>query len=127
MKKIVDASGAKLRLRGKGSGYLEGPLKQESPEPLHLCVSCQSQAGYNAAVYAVTEILESVYFEYKKFKKSRRGEEPDVRVVMRETALGGSLTPEKEAGEMDYPSSPEAPGLVLPDRRYDSGYWKVPS
>lgn len=29
----------KLRLRGKGSGYKEGPEKRESNEPLHLCVS----------------------------------------------------------------------------------------
>lgn len=29
----------KLRLRGQGSGYKEGPEKLESNEPLHLCVS----------------------------------------------------------------------------------------
>ncbi len=29
----------KLRLRGQGSGYKEGPDKIESNEPLHLCVS----------------------------------------------------------------------------------------
>jgi hypothetical protein len=29
----------KLRLRGRGSGYKEGPEKRESQEPLHLCVS----------------------------------------------------------------------------------------
>lgn len=130
MKKIVDASGAKLRLRGKGSGYLEGPLKQESPEPLHLCVSCQSQAGYNAAVKAVSEILEGVYDEYRKFRRTRKGhhdQEPDLKVALRETPLGGdrgASTPERD---YDYPSSPEPPGLTLPDRRYDSGYWKVPS
>lgn len=32
----------KLRLRGKGSGYKEGPEKKESNEPLHLCVSSKS-------------------------------------------------------------------------------------
>jgi hypothetical protein len=126
MKKIVDASGAKLRLRGKGSGYLEGPLKQESPEPLHLCVSCTTQKGYNDAVQAVSEILESVYTDYRKFRKARRlPEVPELKVSVRETTLGGdrSSTPPEE---LEYPSSPE-PVITLPERRYDSGYWKVPS
>lgn len=45
MKKILDqccdkqSQVVKLRLRGKGSGYKEGPTKQESNEQLHLCVS----------------------------------------------------------------------------------------
>lgn len=126
MKKIVDASGAKLRLRGKGSGYLEGPLKQESPEPLHLCVSCTTQKGYTEAVRAVSEILESVYTDYRKFRKAKRlPEMPDVRVNMRETTLGGERT-STPPEEVEYPSSPE-PVITLPERRYDSGYWKVPS
>ena len=29
----------KLRLRGKGSGFKEGPRQEESSEPLNLCVS----------------------------------------------------------------------------------------
>jgi len=29
----------KLRLRGKGSGFKEGPKQEESKEPLHLCIS----------------------------------------------------------------------------------------
>ena len=111
MKKIVDVSGAKLRLRGKGSGYLEGPSKSESPEPLHLCVSCTTQSGYTAAVQAVTEILEGVYMDYAKFHRNHR-EIP--RVMIREMPLAGT--------EIECPSSPEP---EVP--RYDSGYWKVPS
>ena len=29
----------KIRLRGKGSGYKEGPEKKESNDPLELCLS----------------------------------------------------------------------------------------
>lgn len=29
----------KLRLRGQGSGFKEGPKQEESKEPLHLCIS----------------------------------------------------------------------------------------
>ena len=32
----------KLRLRGVGSGFREGPEQQESNEPLHLCISAKN-------------------------------------------------------------------------------------
>ena len=31
----------KLRLRGRGSGYKEGPEQLESEEELHLCISAK--------------------------------------------------------------------------------------
>ena len=142
MKKIVDVSGAKLRLRGRGSGYLEGPSKEESPEPLHLCVSCTTQEGYSAAVRAVSDILEGIYGDYRKFclvKKKGRDFGPDpssLRVVIREMPLvGGSVTPsELVAKESSYedPSSPEplpaTGGTATPlQRPFDSGYWKIPN
>jgi hypothetical protein len=36
----------KLRLRGKGSGFKEGPRQEESKEPLHLCVSSRFYDKY---------------------------------------------------------------------------------
>lgn len=52
MKKIIEAAThkynknsrdlLKLRLRGIGSGYKEGPENRESHEPLHLCVSAKN-------------------------------------------------------------------------------------
>ena len=39
----------KLRLRGQGSGFKEGPEKRESYEPLHLCVSSKFEEVYNLA------------------------------------------------------------------------------
>jgi len=50
MKKIIDECKllephsndiVKLRLRGRGSGYKEGPQNKESDEPLHLCISAK--------------------------------------------------------------------------------------
>jgi hypothetical protein len=128
MKRIVEATGAKLRLRGKGSGYLEGPLKEESNEPLHLCVSCISQKGYNDSINAVSEILQTVYEDYKKYRRVKGLPEiPALDVVVKETTLAGApdraSTPPQD--EFEYPSSPEH--AVSTDRRYDSGYWKVPT
>lgn len=37
MPQVTDV--VKLRLRGKGSGFKEGPKQEESKEPLHLCIS----------------------------------------------------------------------------------------
>ena len=43
----------KLRLRGKGSGYKEGPDQQESTESLHLCVSAKDELVYSLACQKV--------------------------------------------------------------------------
>lgn len=69
MKEIVARSGgdAKLRLRGKGSGFVERDLKVESPEPLQLCISCPTEAGYETAVRCSKELLRSVYDEYNEW------------------------------------------------------------
>ena len=47
----------KLRLRGIGSGYKEGPDHKESQEPLHLCVSAKNMEVYNSACHHVEELL----------------------------------------------------------------------
>ena len=39
----------KLRLRGKGSGFKEGPKQEESKEPLHLCISSRFYDKYKMA------------------------------------------------------------------------------
>lgn len=69
MKDIVSRSGgdAKLRLRGKGSGYVERDLKVESTEPLQLCISCPRQEGYDIAMRGAKELLEEVYEEHRKW------------------------------------------------------------
>ena len=90
MKKIVAASDAKLRLRGRGSGYLEGFNRTECPEPLHMCVSCVSKSGYETAVKLVKELIESVMDEYRQWLKAK-GEEisEDLNIVVKENPLGG--------------------------------------
>ena len=57
----------KLRLRGKGSGYKEGPLNKESDEPLHLCISAKNQEEMKKACLKVDDLLNKIYEEYKKF------------------------------------------------------------
>lgn len=72
MKRIVDSCGnsdyndVKLRLRGKGSGFKEGPHNQESDDPLHLCISSKNYDTYGYACSLVEELLQTVYDEYRK-------------------------------------------------------------
>ena len=57
----------KLRLRGKGSGYKEGPQNKESDEPLHLCISAKNQEEMKKACGLVDDLLNKIYDEYKKY------------------------------------------------------------
>ena len=57
----------KLRLRGRGSGYLEGPDNKESDEPLHLCISAKDQEQINKACKLVDNLLNKIYEDYKNY------------------------------------------------------------
>ena len=74
MKKIInechikgDTETIKLRLRGKGSGFKEGPLNKESDEPLHLCISAKTKEQLNHACFLVNKLFEIINDEYKIF------------------------------------------------------------
>lgn len=67
MKSIAEESGAKLRLRGRGSKFLEGPEQRESTDPLMLCVSAPDPACYAEALRLTTRHLEDVYSKYRAF------------------------------------------------------------
>ena len=56
----------KLRLRGKGSGYKEGPQNKESNETLHLCISSKNQEGLIIAIELVDNLINKIYEDYKK-------------------------------------------------------------
>lgn len=60
----------KLRLRGRGSGFKEGPAKRESDEPLHLCVSAKYHEIYTNACKYVENLLSRIYEEYKDHNKN---------------------------------------------------------
>ncbi|KNC37030.1 hypothetical protein PFLG_01634 [Plasmodium falciparum RAJ116] len=64
MKKICIDTDCKLRLRGRGSGYLEGEEKKEANESLHLCVSCQKYDHYILAKKLIEQLLVKIYMDY---------------------------------------------------------------
>merc|ERR1711959_871662 len=85
MKTIAENTGAKLRIRGRGSGYLEGPDKKEaSDEPLMICVSAQTKKGFDSAVEDVESLLEYVHEQYREFCEGRKLPAPRLSIVQRE-------------------------------------------
>ena len=62
-----EGEGIKLRLRGKGSGYKEGPQNKESDEPLHLCISSKNAEEMKKACLLVDELLEKISDDYKDY------------------------------------------------------------
>jgi len=87
MKRIVKQTEAKLRLRGKGSGYFEGAGQKESSEPLQLCVSCTGSEGYKSAVRQVEDLLKRIYEEYKGFCRENAKPIPDLQISLSENQL----------------------------------------
>ena len=74
----------KLRLRGRGSGFKEGPenrgramvlpyspLCLESQDPIHLCVSSKFQNVFRMACKCVEDLLSNIYEQYSKFKSKK--------------------------------------------------------
>jgi len=75
---------AKLRLRGKGSGFVERDIKAESQEPLQLCISCPSKEGYDIAVQSTEELLKGIYESYSQHCMAKGMPDPAMEVNMTE-------------------------------------------
>jgi len=71
VKAIAEDTGARLRLRGRGSKFLEGPEQVESSDQLMLCLSVTGRGQFEAAKQSVTRLLERVYVDYDMFRKAR--------------------------------------------------------
>ena len=86
----------KLRLRGKGSGFKEGPRQEESNEPLHLCISSRYFDKYKLACNHVQELIMNVYEEYKRFcEKNRKEPRQELQVKKIETVTGRRSVPQQ--------------------------------
>lgn len=85
----------KLRLRGKGSGFKEGPRQEESNEPLHLCISSKYYDKYQLACNNVQELILNVYEEYKRYcEKNRKDPNKEIQIKKTETVTGRRAVPQ---------------------------------
>mmetsp|Transcript_45919 Transcript_45919/g.103015 ORF Transcript_45919/g.103015 Transcript_45919/m.103015 type:complete len:378 (+) Transcript_45919:96-1229(+) len=90
MKDIATNTGAKLRLRGRGSKFLEGPEQKESSDPLMLCVSVPDPASYEEAKHLVSSLLEDIYAQYREFQQSEGLKPKNLKVNLHEGPRPGS-------------------------------------
>lgn len=69
MRKIFDETGAKLRVRGKGSGHLEIDGQREAPTPLMVAVTADKgdHHGFKAAIEKVLVEIRSVEKRFRSW------------------------------------------------------------
>ena len=74
----------KIRLRGKGSGYKEGPKNEESKDPMELCISSLNLMSYIKCSNEIENLLKNVYYQYYLYQsKNKKESDNDVPVVMK--------------------------------------------
>jgi len=84
MRRIAEECSAKVRLRGIGSGFLEGADGKEANMPLQLNVSCADYDSYLGAVQRVSTLLKDLYKHYRRYARSKGMEPPDVKINLEE-------------------------------------------
>lgn len=90
MKNINQQSDAKLRLRGRGSGFLEGEEQKESTDDLMLCISAHDKAGYATAKAMASELIEGIHKSFRAFCHKAGKACPDLTVQIHEGYREGS-------------------------------------
>lgn len=90
MKNIAQNTDAKLRLRGRGSKFLEGFEQKESTDELMLCVSCQDRSRFDRAKTLVSELLEQIYEHYRLFCAKAGQSQPSLSIRLHEGYREGS-------------------------------------
>lgn len=84
MKTIASECNVKVRLRGRGSGFREGPDSSESQQPLQLCLSTSCYNGYVEAFGRIIALLQDLYKHYKRFARSIGAHSPDLKPKFQE-------------------------------------------
>jgi hypothetical protein len=73
----------KIRLRGKGSGYKEGPKNEESNDPMELCISSLNMFSYVRCSNEIENLLKNVYYQYYLYQCNNKDKNNNEPIVMK--------------------------------------------
>ena len=108
----------KLRLRGRGSGFKEGPTQQESEEALHLCISSPYMDRYLTACEMCKELIRKVYDEYSIYCEEKGKYKVQLEIKMMENVnpmpIKSNKIPPTTYGKPDYMGYDEAGYQIRP-------------
>jgi hypothetical protein len=81
IRRIAHLTGAKLTVRGEGSGHLEGPENKEvSNEPLMICICSAYPDNLAGARREVEELIVKLHEDYRAFCHERGFPEPELKI-----------------------------------------------
>ncbi|KAG0740335.1 hypothetical protein G6F57_012580 [Rhizopus arrhizus] len=66
VKHIVQETGARVQLKGKGSGFIDSTTGKESEEDLHVHITCMKEDGLDAAIKLTEDLLNTVRQEAER-------------------------------------------------------------
>eukprot|EP00927_Polykrikos_kofoidii_P001611 TRINITY_DN10612_c0_g2_i1.p1 TRINITY_DN10612_c0_g2~~TRINITY_DN10612_c0_g2_i1.p1 ORF type:complete len:534 (+),score=87.33 TRINITY_DN10612_c0_g2_i1:144-1604(+) len=81
MKTLASDFNARIRLRGIGSGFLEGERMREAEMPLRLDVSCSRFEDYCGVVDRLVDLLQILHGHYRRYLTVSRAVFPPIEAV----------------------------------------------
>lgn len=124
MKKINASTGAKLRLRGRGSGYLEGSSRQEADDPLHLCISSCDALKYKIARSMTEKLLQDIYADYDRWLCDNGKQPARLKIKYKELFLPSRSGGAEDNSVLESSGSPavmESPHFLPPESPHPIG------
>ncbi|KAI9595967.1 hypothetical protein BDF19DRAFT_439203 [Syncephalis fuscata] len=73
VKHIQNETGARVTIRGLGSGYIEAATGKEADEPMHLVVTHLKQEALDEAVQLAKDLVETVKKEFERVSNNPQG------------------------------------------------------
>ncbi|CAO3699447.1 unnamed protein product [Rhizopus stolonifer] len=66
VKHIVQETGARVQLKGRGSGFIDSTTRKESDEDLHVHITCMAEDGLESAIKLTEDLLSTVRQEAER-------------------------------------------------------------